>query len=385
MSHELTIREDGFVEMAFLEGVQRWHGLGNELKPGATIEEWKKAAGMDHTLLKAFVRYPTSRANVNDPESWKASDSNVVIFRGDNFAEMGVVSKKFQLVQPGAVFDFFVDLVAAANEESSEDSRVSLSTAGTIFEGREYWVMATIGKDAFVADKRDRVKANLLLSTACDGTRATEARNCMETVVCRNTLRAAQSEGKTGVVRVTHRSKFEPQKVKAELGIASAISTFDSMVKRMREMASTPMSQDLMLLATCGLLNPGYAELDQKEQEKIVRSKPVDTIARLVIDNQQIAADYEGRHGTPYAWLNAVTEYVDHHARAKSDSHRMAAAFFGKGSDLKERAYEMAGTVTDNVRASGSNAALASVNTWLQANGGIADLSGEPIDDGSPM
>lgn len=45
MSHELTIREDGFVEMAYLEGTPVWHGLGNSYKPDASLDEIKRRPG----------------------------------------------------------------------------------------------------------------------------------------------------------------------------------------------------------------------------------------------------------------------------------------------------------------------------------------------------
>jgi hypothetical protein len=35
-----------------------------------------------------------------------------------------------------------------------------------------------------------------------------------------------------------------------------------------------------------------------------------------------------------------VTEYVDHHATAKSDSHRMNSAWFNGGDDLKTEAFD---------------------------------------------
>jgi hypothetical protein len=38
--------------------------------------------------------------------------------------------------------------------------------------------------------------------------------------------------------------------------------------------------------------------------------------------------------------LNSVTEYVDHHRRARSDDHRREAAWFGQGAQLKQKAWE---------------------------------------------
>ena len=46
-------------------------------------------------------------------------------------------------------------------------------------------------------------------------------------------------------------------------------------------------------------------------------------------------ATLKGVDGTAWGLVNAVTEYVDHHARAKTDQHRLSDAFFGRGDQLK--------------------------------------------------
>ena len=44
--------------------------------------------------------------------------------------------------------------------------------------------------------------------------------------------------------------------------------------------------------------------------------------------------------GTAWGLLNSVTEYVDHHRRARSDDHRREAAWFGQGAQFKQRAWD---------------------------------------------
>ena len=58
MSHEITMT-NGAAEMAYV-GATPWHGLGNELAAGASIEEWQVAAGMAWKIKRSFVRYATS-------------------------------------------------------------------------------------------------------------------------------------------------------------------------------------------------------------------------------------------------------------------------------------------------------------------------------------
>ena len=62
MAHELTTNQQGQVEFAYLEqdGLP-WHGLGQPMPVGASIEEWRKQAGMDWRIQRSEVRFNTSR------------------------------------------------------------------------------------------------------------------------------------------------------------------------------------------------------------------------------------------------------------------------------------------------------------------------------------
>jgi hypothetical protein len=42
--------------------------------------------------------------------------------------------------------------------------------------------------------------------------------------------------------------------------------------------------------------------------------------------------------GTAWGLLNAITEYVDHEKRARSNDYRMDSAWFGQGASLKDKA-----------------------------------------------
>jgi hypothetical protein len=47
----------------------------------------------------------------------------------------------------------------------------------------------------------------------------------------------------------------------------------------------------------------------------------------------------DGVWGTAWGYTNAVTEYVDHWTRARSDANRFVSAQWGQGADLKDRAF----------------------------------------------
>jgi phage/plasmid-like protein (TIGR03299 family) len=59
-------------------------------------------------------------------------------------------------------------------------------------------------------------------------------------------------------------------------------------------------------------------------------------------EGQGRGADLEAAKGTAWGLLNAVTEYVDHERRARSNEYRMDSAWFGQGAVIKQRALDTA-------------------------------------------
>ena len=337
MSHELTIRNSGTVEMAYA-GATPWHGLGNKLESGESIDTWIIAAGMDWKIRRAVVRYPTSSTDANDASAWRTMDDRHVLLRSDSGDALGLVSDNYKVVQPKAVLEFFRDL--------TESAGFTLETAGTLFGGKRFWALASIGSEASIADPRDKMKRYLMLSTSCDGTMATEGRYVDIRTVCNNTLTANLRAA--AKVKVSHRSTFDADQTKRDLGIQDAQDSFESTMAQFRRLAETPILPVEAVRATGALLIPGFSDMPLADQAKAVQaSKPVNRIGRLALDHMARGSDLTGVSGTAWGWLNAVTEYVDHESRARSQDNRLASAWFGKGDALKETALEMAVAMAD--------------------------------------
>lgn len=342
MAHAITIRQNGFAEAAFARGTDaasRWHGLGQDIDPNASIEEWQKAAGMDWKIQRSKVRFATAHGQGLD--DFQVMDDQHVLFRSDTKAALGVVSAKYQALQPREALEFFRDLVAGNGFE--------LTSAGTLFGGRRYWALASIGEYTSIIDAADRMDGYLLLSTSADGTLSTSVRDTTVCVVCNNTLTAALSAEARHEVRITHRSKFDADKVKDQLGIARG--NFAKFSASMRDLAKAHLTTGDAQALTLKLLDPQLAASSPTTTAAIVEhAAAVDKVQESrqfkkvmgLFNGAGKGSNLVGREGTFWGWVNAVTEYVDHHAQAQSDNNRLNSAWFGKGDDLKTTAVEIA-------------------------------------------
>jgi phage/plasmid-like protein (TIGR03299 family) len=236
---------------------------------------------------------------------------------------LAVVSKRFKVVQPGEVLEFYRDLTAHSGFE--------LETAGVLREGRKFWALAKTGQST-VLKGRDRVDGYLLLATACDGTLATTAQFTSVRVVCNNTLRIALG-GASGAIKVPHRSHFDADTVKRQLGIT--VSAWDGFVARMKVLAECPVDPD----SVEGLLRRVLTYPVAEGKATVVNEQALAN-ARALYEGGGRGAMLASSRGTAWGLLNSVTEFVDHHRRARSDDHRRDAAWFGQGAQIKQKAWE---------------------------------------------
>lgn len=320
MSHELSTNSKGQVEFAYLlSDGQAWHGLGQGLQDNASHDEWVAGAGMDWKIQRSKVRYAVDRAGtmLELPEKH-------VLFRGDDQRPLGVVSDRYQIVQPREVLEFFKDIVKVGG--------LQLSAAGTIYGGKRFWATAKIG-EASPTSLKDKLGGYLLLSTSADGSQATEAFLTSIRVVCKNTLAMAFQGSKGSRYKVSHRSVFKPEDVKSFMGLNEA--AWDAFRHNVVRLANKPVDQDLAEELTAKVLGGG---------EKVVASAAYNKILDLFNGAGQ-GSQLDGVYGTAWGFVNSVSEYVDHWARARSDENRMVSSQWGPGADMKQRALDMANAI----------------------------------------
>ena len=323
MSHELTTNSKGQVEFAYLlSDGQAWHGLGQGLQDNASHDEWVAGAGMDWKIQRSKVRYATERSGA--VTKYLDLPEKHVLFRTDDKRPLGVVSDRYQIVQPREVLEFFKDIVKVGG--------LQLSAAGTIYGGKRFWATAKIG-EASPTSLKDRIGGYLLLSTSADGSQATEAFLTSIRVVCKNTLAMAFQGSKGSRYKVSHRSVFKPEDVKSFMGLNEA--AWEAFRHNIVRLANKPVDVTKAEELTLELMGGG---------EKVVASAGYNKILDLFKGDGQ-GSQLDGVYGTAWGWIQSCTEFVDHWARARSDENRMVSSQWGPGADMKQRALELANKI----------------------------------------
>lgn len=307
-------------------GEQPWHGLGNQLAPKQSLEAWARAAGMDWSIEEAEVRFVA--AGNRNLGSIHPFPEQKVLYRSDTKAPLSVVSARYQVVQPSEILEFYRDL--------TEVGGFQLETAGVLKEGRKLWALARTGQSATLKGK-DEVNGYLLLATACDGSLATTAQFTSVRVVCNNTLQIALGDS-SGAIKVPHRSQFDARAVKRQLGIA--ISSWDAFMARTKALAERKVPDSAAEMFFRRVLTYHTANLADRDTVA-VNERAIKAVAQLYAGRGK-GADLASASGTAWGLVNAITEFTDHHRRARSDDHRRDAAWFGAGATLKQRAWDEA-------------------------------------------
>jgi len=299
--------------MAYAQHQAPWHKLGRALLPQQSLAVWLSATGMDWWIKESTVQY---LAVNDDGVSSKPYPDGKVLYRSDTLEPLSVVGNHYHIVQPREVLEFYRDLVATAGFE--------LETAGVLKGGRKLWALSRTGQKTLLKGG-DRVKAYLLLATSCDRTPATTAQFTSIRAVCNKTLQMVIGE-RSGAVKVPHSTKFDPVLVKEALGIG--LSSWDAFMRNITATSRRSVSAE---------------EAQHYFSEVLGESPAEDTALPASRVKQQLIALYEGAgmgaglaaaQGTAWGLLNAVTEFVDHHRRARSSDYwRGLRLVWARGGD----------------------------------------------------
>jgi phage/plasmid-like protein (TIGR03299 family) len=318
MSHQLSVREDGFVEFAFTGQREAiWHRLGNVMEPGANIAQWITQSGCDWEAVEAPIQF------IGLNESFNNYNGKKVLYRSDTGAQLSIVGDDFKIVQPGEVIEFFRDL--------TEMHGMNLSSAGVLFGGTRFWALAETGKTVQLHDN-DKIDAYLLLVTAIDGTMATTAKFVAERVVCHNTMTIAVNETRgKGFIKQTHKKAWDARQVKIDLGILDA--GWENYMDKIKTLSEFPMKETQVLDFYKDMF---YVPLLTDDEQSWGATRKVDELMKLYANGDGAELAY----GTAWGALNGITNMFTHGSGKRNPSHQFWDSYNGNGEKVKAEAFD---------------------------------------------
>ena len=313
--------------MAYM-GDTPWHGLGNRLTEKQSIDVWAHEAGMDWKINETPVRF--SAQHWSGGEMLNSFADQKVLYRSDTLDALSVVSKRYKVVQPMDILEFYRDL--------TEQSGFELETAGVLKGGRKLWALARTGQSLLLKGK-DVTNGYVLLATACDGTLATTAQLTSVRVVCNNTLAVALGQG-SGAVKVPHSTTFDPIAVKQQLGLS--VSDWELFKSQLTALSGRKVKDSETHKYLVQVFSDPYASKDAPPINERAMNRALE-----LFQGHGRGSRLASSQGTAFGLLNAVTEFVDHERRARSTDHRLDSAWFGQGAALKQKAMQTALALLD--------------------------------------
>lgn len=305
------------VETMAYAGEVPWHGLGVRVPYDLSPAQMLDKAGLDWTVQKipAFATVAGKQVNIGKSALVRSSDDSI----------LDVVSNDWNPVQNQEAFEFFDEYCRAGDME--------MHTAGSLRDGQIVWALAKV-KESFDLFKGDQVDSFLLFTNPHRFGQCIDVRFTPIRVVCNNTLTLSLEQKTKNAVKTSHRTVFDAENVKEQLGIAT------NKLQKYKEMAaflgSKRYTKDSLKEYFSNVF-PILVYNKEKGPQRKDLSKSA-TRALEVIDTQPGA---EFAKGSWWQAFNTVTYLTDHEIGKTVDS-RLTSAWFGPNKNLKIKALETA-------------------------------------------
>lgn len=301
------------IESGFGTTKAPWDGIGVNVEGALSAEDAIVTAGLDWKVAKKNMKLICNEAEVKGFQA---------VVRTDTQEVLGVHTPAYQVLQNDVAFQTF--------NQPLLDAGFEFHAAGSIKGGKRVFVFGIMPGSMWIGnDGKDEVYKGLLLTNSHDGSAAVRIRPMPLRKVCLNTMNGMFRSGgyafkHTGDIgrKVSDMQRFLMKSEQEYLAVETSLN----------QLAQTPMRAGTM--ETDKFLFELFGqELDAEISTRI--SNQMDTVVDLFkqgIGNQGISR---------WDMYNGVTQYVDHVRGNDKGDGRLNSAWFGAGSDMKAKAWEL--------------------------------------------
>ena len=334
MAHEIETFDDGTA--AFVSARQdAWHRLGTVTHDCLTAEQVMTTARLGgwnvHTVpLTATDLTNDGVTTLAVPDHFATVRTHPVSGQPD---VLGVVGSGYTVVQNEEHCELLNLLV--------DEAGAHFETAGSLRGGRETFVTMKLPQSITLAGTQgsDDVELYLAAMSSHDGSAAWRVIVTPVRIVCANTQRMALRRAKASyAIRHTRSARGKIAQARQALGIVWRYC------EEFETAAQTLVNQTLVLdefqviVDRLWPLAPGETPETLSPRAAGIRDRRSSTLQHLFTD----ADTQHTVRGTRWAGLQAITEYLDHHAPAKDEDVRAARVLTSYAlGERKQRAYDL--------------------------------------------
>lgn len=272
-----------------------WSGLGTEVKEAPTSADAIKLAGLD---------WEVEGRPIYDDKG-REIPGFIANTRTDNDEVLGMVTKRYQLVQNHEAFAFTDELL------KNPDVEVKYETAGCFKGGKQVWLLARMPEQEILGDEVDPY---VCFMNTHDGSGSIKICMTNVRVVCSNTLNLALRTAKRSwTTKHVGDITFKLEEARNTLGMAKLY--MDKFAEEADRLANEKIS-DVEFEQMIDVLFPITPEMTERKVENIKNIK----------ENLFFCYDMEDIKkfkGTKYGVINAVSDFVAHVEPARiTDTYR---------------------------------------------------------------
>lgn len=325
MAHELETLANGQTAFASAR-LTAWHQLGQITEDCMTAEEimskaWLGGWEVRKIPLRGIESNDKGITKIDCPDKWMTVRTNPQTGATEY---LGIVGDDYATVQNEQVAEMLNLLV--------DESGAHFETAGSMRKGKSVFVTMKLPKAMQIAGV-DRMDLYLAATTSHDGTASLRVDATPVRIVCANTQRMAYARSEGSYV-FRHTSNITSKISEAREALGLMWKHFDAFEREAEKMINESL--------TMGEFEKLVAQLwptddDASDVAKNNAKQRSATLRFLIRD----ADTQKPIKGTRWAGYQAITEYVDHYAKASTDEVRARRAVTGAGADLKARAFDL--------------------------------------------
>lgn len=272
------------------------------------------------------VKTPLYAQHGEGPDDRTAIDSHVALLRSDTMAKVGIVGKRYGVVQPMSMWNIF------------DGMDVEWEQVGSLRGGAVLYAVAKVARYDVV--KGDTVEQLMLLWQALDGSGSVRVLLLQKRIVCMNVIGGLVKGGQGVSIRHT---RFAEQRLGfAAKALRKAQEDAVASQRLFADMASTRFS-GRQFAELCMKLVPD-AEIDPKTGAFLTNNTQRENTRATLQAHYAggIGQDHPGVAGTAWAALNAITQFTTHDRSAKGGQEvRAESNLMGSGHRFAARGFEL--------------------------------------------